>query len=255
MDARGSGGRLSSPALPFRDRPSAAALLAEALRGAGIEEDSLVLAIPRGGVPIGAIIAKELGLELDIIVAHKLGAPGNPEFAIGAATSDGTILVEPWARGEPGVNDRYLQAEAAEQVHRARAREERLRRGRPRADLAGRTVVIVDDGIATGATVRAAIQAARAHGAKRVVVAAPVAAAESAQRLREQADEVVVLATPEPFFAVGLWYRHFEAVDDDEIATTLEATAAEPRGSSGSPNPRAPNPREPSPPATGPDEA
>jgi putative phosphoribosyl transferase len=227
MDARGSGGRLSAPALPFRDRASAAALLAERLAGAGIEERSLVLAIPRGGVPIGAVIAKQLGLELDVIVAHKLGAPGNPEFAIGAATSDGTILVEPWARTEPGVTDGYLQAEAAEQVARARAREERLRRGRVRADPSDRTVVIVDDGIATGATVRAAIRAARANGAKRVIVAAPVAAAESAQRLRDEADDVVVLATPEPFFAVGLWYRHFEAVDDGEIAAILEASAAE----------------------------
>jgi putative phosphoribosyl transferase len=227
LDARGSGGRLSAPALPFRDRASAAALLAERLAGAGIEEGSLVLAIPRGGVPIGAVIAKQLGLELDVIVAHKLGAPGNPEFAIGAATSDGTILVEPWAQAEPGVSDGYLQVEAAEQVARARAREERLRRGRPQAEPGGRTVVIVDDGIATGATVRAAIRAARAHGARRVVVAAPVAAAESAQRLREEADEVVVLATPEPFFAVGLWYRHFEAVDDGEIAAILESSAAE----------------------------
>ena len=222
MGARGSGGRLSAPALPFRDRASAASLLAEALAGAGIEEGSLVLAIPRGGVPIGAVIAAQLGLELDIIVAHKLGAPGNPEFAIGAATSDGTVLVEPWASTEPGVTDGYVRVEAAEQVSRARAREERLRRGRARADPAGRTVVIVDDGIATGATVRAAIRAARAHGAKRVVVAAPVAAAESAQRLRDEADDVVVLATPEPFFAVGLWYRHFEAVDDGEIAAILE---------------------------------
>ena len=240
MDARGSGGRLSSPALPFRDRASAGALLAEALGRAGIEEGSLVLAIPRGGVPIGAIIAKELDLELDIIVAHKLGAPGNPEFAIGAATSDGTILVEPWARGEPGVSDGYLQAEAAEQVVRARAREERLRRGRARADPAGRTVVIVDDGIATGATVRAAIRAARANGAKRVVVAAPVGAAESAQRLREEADAVVVLATPEPFFAVGLWYRHFEAVEDHEIAATLEAAAAEAGRGADTPRPESP---------------
>jgi putative phosphoribosyl transferase len=240
VDARGSGGRLTAPALPFADRASAAGLLAERLAGTGIEEGSLVLAIPRGGVPIAAVIAKELGLELDIIVAHKLGAPGNPEFAIGAATSDGTVLVEPWARGEPGVSDRYLQAEAAEQVARARAREERLRRGRPPADPAGRTVIVVDDGIATGATVRAAIKAARAQGAKRVVVAAPVAAAESAQRLRDEADDVVVLATPEPFFAVGLWYRHFEAVDDGEIGATLEAAAAEAGRGADTPRPETP---------------
>ena len=223
MGASGSGGRLTAPALPFRDRAEAAALLAERLVEAGIEPGSLVLAIPRGGVPIGAHIARQLGLELDVIVAHKLGAPGNPEFAVGAATADGTVLIEPWARGEPGVSDAYLQEEAARQVAGARAREERLRGGRAPANPAGRTAVIVDDGIATGATVRAAIKAARAQGARRVVVAAPVAARESADRLREDADDVVALATPEPFFAVGLWYRHFEAVEDREIEALLAA--------------------------------
>jgi len=225
VDAGGPGARLSAPALPFRDRAQAAGLLADRLAGAGIEQDALVLAIPRGGVPIGAEIARRLALELDVIVAHKLGAPGNPEFAIGAATSDGTVLVEPWARGEPGVDDAYLRSEADEQVARARAREERLRRGRPPASLGGRVVVVVDDGIATGATVRAAIQAARAQGARRVIVATPVAARESAERLRGEADEVIVLATPDPFFAVGLWYQRFDAVDDREIEAVLAAAA------------------------------
>ena len=225
MGAGGPGGRLSAPALPFRDRAQAAGLLADRLAGAGIEDDALVLAIPRGGVPVGAEIARRLGLELDVIVAHKLGAPGNPEFAIGAATSDGTVLIEPWAHTEPGVDDAYLRSEADEEIGRARAREERLRRGRPPASLGGRVVVVVDDGIATGATVRAAIRAARAQGARRVIVATPVAARESAERLRGDADEVVVLATPDPFFAVGLWYQHFEAVEDGEIEAILAATA------------------------------
>jgi len=226
MDAGGSGRRLSPPSLPFRDRAEAAGLLADRLAGAGVEAGSLVLAIPRGGVPIGAVIAGRLGLDLDVIVAHKLGAPGNPEFAIGATTADGATLVEAWARGEPGVDDAYLQAETERQVAAARDREVRFRRGRPPADPSGRTVVIVDDGIATGATVRAAVRSAREQGARRVVVAAPVAARESAQRLAAEADDVVVLATPEPFFAVGLWYRHFEPVDDDAVAALLEAAAA-----------------------------
>jgi len=227
VDAGGPGGRLSAPPLPFRDRAHAAGLLADRLAGAGIESDALVLAIPRGGVPIGAEIARRLGLELDVIVAHKLGAPGNPEFAIGAATADGTVLVEPWARGEPGVDDAYLRVEADEQIARARAREELLRRGRPPAGPAGRAVVVVDDGIATGATVRAAIQAVRAQGAGRVIVATPVAARESAERLRREADEVIVLATPDPFFAVGLWYQRFDAVEDREIAAILAAASRE----------------------------
>lgn len=245
MDVGGAGGRLKGrlkgqpggptvePALPFRDRAEAARLLAKRLATASIEADALVLAVPRGGVPIGAEVARALDLELDVIVAHKLGAPGNPEFAIGAATADGTVLVEPWARGEPGVDDAYLTSEADEQIARARAREERLRRGRPAAALSGRTVVIVDDGIATGATVRAAIKAARAQGASRVIVATPVAARESAGRLAETADEVVVLATPEPFFAVGMWYQRFEAVEDEAIEAMLEAPADEDRRRSG----------------------
>ena len=227
MDAGGPGGRLNAPPVPFRDRAQAAGLLADRLAGAGLESDTLVLAVPRGGVPIGAEIARRLDLELDVIVAHKLGAPGNPEFAIGAATSDGTILVEPWAGSEPGVDDAYVRNEAAEQIARARTREERLRRGRPPARSTGRDVVIVDDGIATGATVRAAIQAVRAQGARRVIVATPVAARESADRLRREADEIIVLATPDPFFAVGLWYEHFDAVEDHEIEASLEAASRE----------------------------
>jgi putative phosphoribosyl transferase len=221
VDAGRPGRRLSGPALPFRDRTEAAELLAERLRATGIEADALLLAIPRGGVPIAAAIARVLGLELDVIVAHKLGAPGNPEFAIGAATADGTVLVEPWARSEPGVSDAYVAAEAERQVTTARERETRLRGTRRAADPDGRTVIIVDDGIATGATVRAAIKAARANGARRVVVAAPVAARESADRLAREADDLIVLATPEPFFAVGLWYRDFEPVDDADVAALL----------------------------------
>lgn len=231
MDAGGPGGRLSPPTLPFRDRAEAAELLADRLAMAGVAPGSLVLAIPRGGIPIGAVIAKRLGLDLDVIVAHKLGAPGNPEFAIGAATADGAVLVEPWARSEPGVDEAYLHAETERQVAAARAREALLRRGRPAPDASGRTIVIVDDGIATGATVRAAVRSAREQGAARVVVAAPVAARESAQRLAAEADDVVVLATPEPFFAVGLWYRHFDPVDDGAVAALLDAAArARPSG-------------------------
>ena len=221
MDARGPGGRLSAPRLPFRDRAEAAELLAVRLRDARLGSDALVLAIPRGGVPVAAVIARALGLELDVVVAHKLGAPGNSEFAIGAATADGTVLVEPWARSEPGVSDAYIAAEAERQVATAREREVRLRGTRPPVDPDGRSVVIVDDGIATGATIRAAIKAARAKGARRVLVAAPVAARESAERIMRDADEVVVLATPEPFFAVGLWYRGFESVDDEDVALLL----------------------------------
>ena len=207
--------------LPFRDREEAGRLLAARLAEADLPADALVLAIPRGGVPVAAVVARERGLQLDVIVAHKIGAPFNAEFAIGAVTADGTVLLEPWARET--ADDRYVAAATADEIERAREREKRLRRGRAPASVAGRAVVIIDDGIATGATVHVAVLAARAKGAARAVVAAPVAAPESAERLRAIADDVVVLAAPESFMALSQWYERFEQLDDDTVAATLEA--------------------------------
>ena len=220
-----------TPGLPFADRKEAGRRLAERFaslgeRGpaTGTEPDlAIVLGIPRGGVPVAAAIAETLGLALDVIVAHKLGAPGEPELAIGAVAADGTVLVEPWARGIVGDDEVYVQRAAKDEIARARRREVALRRGRPAPDLRGRTAIIVDDGIATGATMHVAVLAARAAGAERVVVASPVGASESVATLRAIADDVVVLATPEPFFAVGEFYVRFDQVDDDEVAALLAA--------------------------------
>lgn len=188
--------------------------------------DPIVLAIPRGGVPVAAAIAGQLGVPFDVIVAHKLGAPDNPELAIGAVAADGTVLVEPWARDIVGRDVRYVEAEAAAEVDRARAREAALRRGRARLDLASRTAIIVDDGIATGATMHVAILAARAAGASRVVCAIPVGAAESISMLEQVADAVVVLATPSPFRAVGEWYERFDQVADADVEKLLARPAS-----------------------------
>jgi predicted phosphoribosyltransferase len=172
-------------------------------------------------VPVAAAIARTLGLALDVIVAHKLGAPGEPELAIGAVAADGTILIEPWSHGIVGDDGAYVQHAADDEIARARRREVALRQGRPALDLHGRTAIIVDDGIATGATMHVAVLAARAAGAIRVIVASPVGASESVATLRAVADDVVVLATPEPFFAVGEFYVRFDQTGDDEVAALL----------------------------------
>ncbi len=226
-----------SSGLPFPDRAEAGRRLAEHLRSAAwlgsaastvdpgsdpaARKPAIVLGIPRGGVPVGAAVARALGLPLDVMVAHKLGAPGEPELAIGAVAADGTIIVEPWARDIIGSDEAYVRHAAEDEIDRARRRETSLRAGRPASELAGRTAIIVDDGIATGATMHVAVLAARAAGAVRVVVASPVGAAESIARLRDVADEVAVLATPEPFYAVGEFYVRFDQVSDDEVAALL----------------------------------
>lgn len=210
---------------PFRDRLDGAERLADALAHVGGLEGGVVLGIPRGGVPVAAVIARRLGLPLDVIVAHKVGAPFQPELAIAAVVADGTTVVEPWAVEELGVERAALAAAVLAEIERARAREQRFRAGRPPLALAGRPVVIVDDGIATGATVHAAVLAVRAAGASRVVVAAPVGAVDSVARLGRVADAVVVPEQPDPFHAVGLWYARFDAVDDAEVAELLGAGA------------------------------
>ena len=206
--------------LPFRDRREAGELLADRLAGMGIAADALVLAIPRGGVPVAVEVARRLDLELDVIAAHKIGAPFNAEFALGAVTAGGTVLLEPWAHET--ADDAYLARAADDEIARAAEREVRLRRGRAGAPLAGRDVVVIDDGIATGATVHVAVRAARTQGAARVIVASPVAAPESAERLRAIADEVVVLAAPPSFMALSQFYARFDQLDDGAVAGLLE---------------------------------
>ena len=213
--------RRGTPGLPFRDRRDAGERLAARLGDAGLPPDAVVLGIPRGGVVVAARVARALGLRLDVVVAHKLGAPGNPEFAIGAVTADGSVLLEPWARTD--ASDAYIAAEAADQVERARRREATLRHGQPPVELHGRTAVIVDDGIATGATVRVAVQHARAAGASSVIVAAPVAPAESVERLARLADDVIVVAIPDSFFALSQFYDRFDQVDDADVADELDS--------------------------------
>lgn len=204
----------------FRDRRDGGRVLAEALEPYR-SRDPLVLGIPRGGVVVAAEVARHLGAEMDVLVARKLGAPGQPELAIGAVTADGGR----WLNGalvsslgvDAGVLDEITQAEMAE----AHAREARFRGVRPPPEVKGRVVILVDDGFATGATVRAAARALRRKKPARLVLAAPVGAPDTCYELLAEADEVVCPHQPSPFRAVGLFYERFDQAEDEEVAALL----------------------------------
>lgn len=203
----------------FSDRLEAGQRLADALedlRG----QDVVVLGIPRGGVEIAAVVAGALGGALDVVIPRKIGAPGNPELGLGAVAEGVEVIDERLIR-ILGVDERYLRAEISAQQGEIERRSSAYRDGRPPADLTGKVAVIVDDGVATGGTAVAAIRWARSIGASRVILAVPVAPTDAARRLAREADEVRVVLTPEPFFAVGQWYDEFPQVSDQQVVETL----------------------------------
>jgi len=203
----------------FESRIDAARQLATALakyRG----RNPLVLAIPRGAVEMGRVLADALGGELDVVLVRKLGAPFNPEFAVGAIDETGWAYVAEHA-ASAGADERYLDREKRAQLELMRKRRAQYTPARPPIDPKGRVVIVVDDGLATGATMIAALHAARAKGAEQLVCAVPVAAPDSLERVRPLCDEVVCLAAPPEFFAVGQFYREFRQVEDDEVIDLL----------------------------------
>jgi putative phosphoribosyl transferase len=203
----------------FADRAEAGRLLAERLRAMDLA-DPVVLALPRGGAPVGYEIARELKAPLDVLLVRKIGAPGQEEFALGAVVEgDPPIVVL-----NDGVPQRFMphvKAESARQAEELKRRQRAYRGGEPLADVAGRTAIVVDDGIATGATFRAALEAMKQMDAARVIAAIPVAPAESLPAVEELADDVVCLATPESFYAVGLHYGDFSQTTDEEVLDLL----------------------------------
>lgn len=211
----------------FRDRSAAGRRLAGELRHL-TGEKPVVVGLPRGGVPVAAEIARELGAPLDIVLVRKVGAPDREELAAGAVGEDGVTVRNSGVLLELGLSWEDL----AETVERERAevatRAESLRPGRERVDLRDRMVIIVDDGIATGSTVVAAVRVVRGMAARRVVLAVPVAPPEAMTRLAGLADEVVCLATPERFHAVGQWFQDFRQVSDDEVRALLRSLDAHP---------------------------
>lgn len=215
--------------LPFHDRHEAGALLGEAVLAqlaadGTVPGTAVVLGIPRGGVVVAAGVARAVGAPLDVIVAHKVSGPWDPEFALGAVTADGTTVFEPWSGYAAGVDEEALTDLAAIEIAAARDREARLRAGRAAVPVAGRVAVIVDDGLATGATAHAACLAARALAASRVLVAAPVASREAVDLLAPSCDAVVVLTVPPGFGAVGRFYERFDQVADEEVIALLAAS-------------------------------
>lgn len=206
--------------LPFRDRAEAGRLLGSALSAYRGETEVLVLALPRGGIPVGYAVAKALDAPLDIFVVRKLGAPGNPELAIGAVAPGGVCILQEEIIAGVGIPADEVAIIATQEEQVRRQSEELYRRNLPAHPIAGATVILVDDGIATGATMRAAIAALRRLQARQIIVAVPVAPASTCREL--PADQVVCLATPDIFFTVGQWYVNFEQVTDQQMAALLE---------------------------------
>ncbi len=206
----------------FRDRHEAGLLLGEELsKRFGRRADAIVLALPRGGVPIGAEVARAIGAPLDVFIVRKLGVPGHEELAMGAIASGGVRVLNDEVLRYISVPQSTIDAVAArEQLELAR-RERSYRGARPPLDVSGKTVFVVDDGLATGSTMRAAVRALRAMGAREVLVAVPVAAKETCDEFRAEADDIICLRTPSPFQAVGLWYEDFFQTTDEEVHALL----------------------------------
>jgi predicted phosphoribosyltransferase len=211
----------------FRDRRDAGRRLAAELSGYAGQSDVLVLALPRGGVPVAYEVSRALHAPLDVFMVRKLGFPGYEELAMGAIATGGVrVLDEDLLRMleiPPEAIERVTEIELSE----LERRERKYRGDRPPPDVRGKTVILIDDGLATGSTMRAAVAALKKEGAKKIVVAVPVAPPETCRALRAQVDDIVCAVTPEPFRAVGLWYADFSQTTDDEVRELLARAASE----------------------------
>ncbi|HEX5479135.1 MAG TPA: phosphoribosyltransferase family protein [Dehalococcoidia bacterium] len=209
----------------FEDRRDAGNRLAERLSSFS-GRHALVLGLARGGVPVAAEFARHIQGELGVLVVRKLGAPGSPELAIGAVTASGGMFLNTDIIRELGVRQDYIERVSERESAEARRLEGRLRGSTPRPGAEGRVVILVDDGLATGATMRAAARALRHEMPARTVIALPVGSGQGCEEVAEDADETVCLHTPEPFWAVGLYYEHFEPVSDEEVRRHLQRGVA-----------------------------
>jgi putative phosphoribosyl transferase len=210
----------------FSDRREAGRLLAEHLSGYAGRDDLIVLALPRGGVPVAFEVARTLKAPLDVFVVRKLGVPGHAELALGAIASGGVRVLNEDVVAALRLDDQTIERIAASELTEVQRRERAYRGERPAPELREKVAILVDDGLATGATMRAAALAARKLEPKRLVVAVPVAAGPTCNEFRDVVDDVVCALTPEPFYAVGLWYENFEQTSDDQVRELLREPAA-----------------------------
>lgn len=208
----------------FADREDAARQLAAELRSLPLK-DPLVLAIPRGGVVVGAVLARELGAELDVVLARKLRAPYQPELALGAVGEDGELYLNRSVVSALGVSKNYLENERRHQLDEIARRQALYRAARPQAPLAGRSLILTDDGIATGSTMIAALHYVRGHTPHEVIVAVPVAPPERLETIEPLCDRLICLLAPPDFFAVGQFYESFQPIEDEEVIRLLRQFA------------------------------
>jgi putative phosphoribosyl transferase len=211
--------------LPFQDRREAGRLLASKLSGFKNRSDVLVLVLPRGGVPVGFEVAVALDAPLDVFLVRKLGVPGHEELAFGAIATGGVRVLNQDVVQSLRMSQDQIEAVATREQAELERRERTYRGGRPAPDPAGRTVILVDDGLATGATMLAAARALRQENPKAVVVGVPVASPQACDEFRPEVDEIVCAVTPEPFYAVGVWYQDFTQTTDEEVHQLLEQAA------------------------------
>jgi predicted phosphoribosyltransferase len=206
---------------PFRNRREAGRLLASKLAAYANRQDALVLALPRGGVPVAYEVASALRVPLDVFLVRKLGVPGYEELAMGAIATGGVLALNDHLVRTLNIPNQVIEAVAAKEEQELARREHLYRGDRPPPDVRVRTVILVDDGLATGATMYAAVKALRQLQAARIVVAVPIASPETCEELRSEVDDIICAVTPEPFHAIGLWYEDFSQTADEEVRNLL----------------------------------
>ena len=209
----------------FADRADAGRILASKLTAYKGRPDVVIFALPRGGIPVAYEIGKAIGAPIDVFVVRKLGVPGQEELAMGAIATGDIRIINYEVVNQLGITQEAIDAVTDQQREELRRREQLYRGGRTQREVRGQSVILVDDGIATGSTMRAAIAALRQLGPARIVVAVPVAAPETCQQIGGEVDEIICAATPEPLFSIGQWYKRFEQTTDDEVRDLLGRAA------------------------------
>lgn len=210
----------------FENRVDAGKKLAKELSEYANRPDVLILALPRGGVPVAFEVAKELNLDMDIFLVRKLGVPGNEELAMGAIASEDIRVLNEDIISSFQIPDRVVATVAANELRELERRERAYRGDRPKPDINGKTVILIDDGLATGATMRAAVEALKIKNPAKIVVAVPTAAADTCMFFKERVDEIICVATPEPFYGVGAWYGDFSQTTDEEVCKLLDEASS-----------------------------